>query len=143
MSSRREREVFPQIHLDSDALFRSLAAQESEHFADDFIEIKLGFLERRLSEESPDTSHDFSCCHTIASDLLGSLMHLRQVWRVGRKPVQAGLSIRYHGGQRLVNFVGDGCGKFADCGRPCRSRQPRLTIVQSFLHILPVIDIDE
>ena len=80
---------------------------------------------------------------TVTNNSLGGFLRFGHSWRLGGEPPQTGMGVRYHGRQRLVHFVCDGCGKFASrCGL-YRARQPRLAAAQGFFRILPVIDIDQ
>ena len=141
--ARHGRQILTQVRLHGDAPSRSLAGQEVEHLADDLIQVELDFLDGCLLEESADAPHHLSGFLTVANNPFGGFVRFGHARRLGRKPAQTGVTVRYHGGQRLVNFVRDSGGKFANRSRLYRSRQPRLTAAQSFLHILPVIDIDQ
>jgi hypothetical protein len=114
-----------------------------ENFADDLIQVELDFLNGCLLEERTDAPHYLSGFLTVTDNSFGGFVRFGYPRRMGREPAQTGLTVRYHSRQRLVNFVCDSGGKFANRGSLYRSRQPHPTTAQSFLRILPVIDIDK
>src|SRR5580704_2455748 len=141
--ARYGAQVLVQISLHGDAPFRSLAAQKTEHLGDDLIQIEIDFIEGRVLEKGADAPYHFSRFCAVADNSCGSLLHFSQAGRLRRKPAQTGMTVRYHCGEGLVDFVCDGSGDFSKCGRPCGSRQSSLAAAKGFLHILPVIDIDQ
>src|ERR1700733_10021559 len=136
--ARHRRQILAQIRLHSDAPSRNLAIQEVEHLADDLIQVEVDCLKGCLLEERPDAPHYLSSFLTVANNPFGGFLRLGHPCRLGRQPPQAGLTVRYHGSQRLVNLVCDSGGKFANRSRLHRSRQSLLTTAQGFLHILTV-----
>ena len=124
-------------------LFNGLAVQEAEHFANDVVQVERRFLKGGPLEEGPDAPDHLAGFLAVAHDSFRGLVCLAQVGRLGRKPAQTGVAIRHYRRERLVDLVRDGSGEFAH-GRNLRgARKSCLGAAQSFLHILPIVDIDQ
>jgi hypothetical protein len=140
--ARHEDQVFVEVRLHDDSPSYSLSTQEREHLSDGPIQVEVYFLQGCLFEEGPNAPYHLSGFLAVANNAFGSLPRFGHAGRLSRQPPKTGVTVCYNSSQRLIYFVRDGGGKFANRGAPRGSRQAGLTIAQSFLYVFPVIDVD-
>src|SRR6266404_1769991 len=82
-----------------------LAAQQDNHFSNDFIYINQLPLQSALLEQRADSANDISRARYVFNESRCSFACLCHIGLIATKPSQAGFSVCYCCGNRLLDFV--------------------------------------
>jgi hypothetical protein len=137
------RQTRGKFRLNRHAPSRRFAVQEMDYIRYDAVYVDWASLDRRLSKQSSDTSHDFPGFLAVTNDPLRGLVRLGHSWRIGGKPSQARMSIGDYSRERLIDFMSNRGREFTYSGRLAGPGKPRLRISQSLLHVPAFIDVKQ
>ena len=83
--------------------------------------LRVGFLVERAK-----TLDYLASALTVADNTMQGVAHFMHVWLVTTEQHQADLPVDDNGGERLINFVRDGCSQLAESRRAVDMRKLRL-----------------
>jgi len=109
---RSEREV--QFHPLAD----HLAAQQFQHFDDEIIEAGRFAHRGLLPDHRSEIVHHSAGAFVVPHDIVENRVQFVRITFAILEKAPRGLGIAENGGQRLIQFVGNGGGQFAEGGDP-------------------------
>ena len=119
-------EFQPQRH----AVAEQLMLHEADDLVDDFIDVERRFPIGGLVHERADALDHFARPIAVLDDRLQGAARFVQVGRVAVEPAQACGGVGDDGGERLVHFMGDRRGEFAQRRHARDMREVRLRFMQ-------------
>jgi hypothetical protein len=124
--------ILCKLGADRDLVAAGLAAQQHNHFSNEFININQLRLQPAFLEQQADSANDVSRAGYVFNNSRGGFACLCHIGIVPTKPSQAGLSVCNCCGNRLPNLVRQRRSQLAHGGHPVYVREIRLCLTQSF-----------
>ena len=127
--AQRRRKFRGQDGLDRDAAAAQRADCQREHLADGVVDIECDVFGLAMPEKRPDAPDHLARAVALLDDALERGPGLVEIGRGVREPTERGIAVGDHGGERLIDLVGDRCREFAHRRQPRHAREFRLRLV--------------
>ena len=113
-----EKRSMIQIKPEADIAANQLAVQQADSRSDKVIDVDAFHLPLALFQKTAETMDDLAGAIVLMNNILKCIANFDKIRRILRQEMEGRLRIRQDRGERLVNFVRNGAGKFAEHGNP-------------------------